>query len=91
MAGHLVGVVTAVVTTEFGLMYQDHVPAATLMLHVLPPGSPATSLQQLGLDRGALLSAGLPQHTINALYRAMAAHAGAGRRRACTWITAATA
>lgn len=39
-------------------------------------GTPADSLSRLGLSRDALLSAGLPQHTINALYRAMAAHAG---------------
>jgi hypothetical protein len=42
-----------------------------------PAGTAADSLGQLGLSRDALLAAGLPQHTINALYRAMAAHAGA--------------
>jgi hypothetical protein len=39
-------------------------------------GGPAQSLSSLGLDRAALLAAGLPQHAINSLYRALAAHAG---------------
>lgn len=39
-------------------------------------GSSGDSMGQLGISREALLAAGLPQHTINALYRAMAAHAG---------------
>ena len=38
------------------------------------------SLAALGLDRGALLASGLQHHAINALHRALSAHAGASSR-----------
>jgi hypothetical protein len=49
--------------------------------HLLLHAGGADSLGQLGLSRDALLAAGLPQHTINALYRSMAAHAGARQQQ----------
>jgi hypothetical protein len=42
----------------------------------MPAGVPQ-SLSGLGLDRSALLGSGLQQHSINSLYRSLAARAGA--------------
>lgn len=39
----------------------------------------SSSLEQLGLSRGALAAAGLPPHAISGLHRALKAHAGAFR------------
>eukprot|EP00878_Enallax_costatus_P031867 GHUV01034925.1.p1 GENE.GHUV01034925.1~~GHUV01034925.1.p1 ORF type:complete len:734 (+),score=313.23 GHUV01034925.1:1495-3696(+) len=44
------------------------------------PDDAQTGLTNLGLDRAALLARSVPQHSINALYRSMAAHADAFKK-----------
>lgn len=50
-----------------------HVHVVSMVSHA---SCAAVGLSSIGLDRSSLLASGLPQHSINSLYRSLAAHAG---------------